>query len=82
MKSDFETNTIGPVVLYQAFASLLSASDAPGGAKFVIISAILGQIADSLPYDYNAYGISKAGANYVAKKLNQTVPSLISFPIQ
>jgi NAD(P)-dependent dehydrogenase (short-subunit alcohol dehydrogenase family) len=82
MRSDFETNTIGPVVLFQAFAPLLSSSDAPGGAKFVIISAILGQIEDSLPYQYNAYGISKAGANYIAKKLNQTIPDLISFPIQ
>jgi NAD(P)-dependent dehydrogenase (short-subunit alcohol dehydrogenase family) len=82
MLSDFKINTLGPIVLYQAFANLLAASDAAGGAKFVIISSILAQIEESLPYPYNAYGVSKAGANFLAKKIDQEVPEMISFPIQ
>jgi norsolorinic acid ketoreductase len=82
LRSDFETNTIGPIVLFQAFESLLAASDVAGGAKFVIVSSILGQITEASDYSYDAYGISKAGANFVAKKLSQEVPSLISFPMQ
>jgi norsolorinic acid ketoreductase len=82
LRSDFETNTIGPVVLFQAFASLLSASTAVGGAKFVIISSILGQITEASEYSYDAYGISKAAANFVAKKLSQEVSGLIAFPMQ
>jgi len=82
LRSDFEINTIGPIVLFQAFESLLSASDARGGAKFIIVSSVLGQIAEASDYSYDAYGISKAGANFVAKKLSQEVPGLISFPMQ
>lgn len=82
LRSDFEINTIGPIVLFQAFESLLAASDAPVGAKFVIVSSVLGQITEASDYSYDAYGISKAGANFVAKKLSQEVPSLISFPMQ
>jgi NAD(P)-dependent dehydrogenase (short-subunit alcohol dehydrogenase family) len=70
-------------VLYQSFADLLSASKADGGAaKFVTISSVIGQITDSGPWVYNAYGLSKAGANFFAKKLNQEVSDVISFPIQ
>jgi norsolorinic acid ketoreductase len=79
--SDFTVNTIGPIMLYQAFASLLSRSDAPGGAKFVIVSSPLSQTADSMPLDFDAYGISKVGANYMAKKLDQMDRKLIAFPI-
>jgi NAD(P)-dependent dehydrogenase (short-subunit alcohol dehydrogenase family) len=82
IRSDFEINTIGPIVLYQAFADLLAASDSTGGAKFVVISSVLGQIADSQPYTYNAYGISKAAVNFIAKKIDQEVPGVISFPVQ
>jgi hypothetical protein len=67
--------------LYQAFASLLLASDQSGGAKFVIVSSILAQIKDSMPYEYEAYGISKAGANFVAKKVDQMNAGIIGFPI-
>lgn len=82
LRSDFEINTIGPIVLFQAFESLLSASDALGGAKFIIVSSVLGQITEASDYSYDAYGISKAGANFVAKKLSQEIPGLISFPMQ
>jgi NAD(P)-dependent dehydrogenase (short-subunit alcohol dehydrogenase family) len=82
VRSDFETNTIGPIVLFQAFESLLAASDAAGGPKFIIISSVLAQITEASDYSYDAYGISKAAVNFVAKKLSQEVPILISFPMQ
>jgi len=51
-------------------------------AKFVIISSTAGQIEESLPYPLNAYGVSKAGANFIAKKIDQEVDYVIAFPIQ
>jgi hypothetical protein len=34
-----------------------------------------------MPYDYNAYGISKVAANFFAKKVDQMNPDIIGFPI-
>lgn len=77
MKRLFEVNTLGPLVLYQAFASLLVP-----GAKFVVISSLIGKINDAIPYSYIAYGASKAAVNYITKKLDQETPDLIAFPVQ
>jgi NAD(P)-dependent dehydrogenase (short-subunit alcohol dehydrogenase family) len=79
LQADFNTNTVGPVILFQAFATLLQASKA---AKFVIISSALGRIEESLPWPSSGYGLSKAGANFVAKKINQEVEGVISFPVR
>lgn len=79
IQTDFTINTIGPLVLFQSFVSLLENSKI---AKFVIISTLLGQITESLPWPHNAYGLSKAGANFIAKKIDQETESVISFPIQ
>jgi NAD(P)-dependent dehydrogenase (short-subunit alcohol dehydrogenase family) len=79
LQSDFTTNTIGPLILFQSFASLLKASKI---SKFIVISSTAGQIEDSLPYPLNGYGLSKAGANYVAKKIDQEVDFVTSFSIQ
>ena len=51
-------------------------------AKFIVISSTAGQIEESLPYPLNAYGVSKAGANFIAKKIDQEVDYVIAFPIQ
>jgi NAD(P)-dependent dehydrogenase (short-subunit alcohol dehydrogenase family) len=80
--SDFHVNALGPLILYQAFTSLLSSSTAPAGFKFVVISSVLGQIAESLPYPYNAYGISKAAVNFIAKKIDQEDERVMAFPVQ
>lgn len=77
MQRLFEVNTLGPLVLYQAFASLLVP-----GAKFVVISSLIGKITDAIPYSYIAYGASKAAVNYITKKLDQETPDLIAFPVQ
>lgn len=77
--TDFQVNTLGPLVLFQSFMSLLTTTE---GAKFVVISSVLGQIAESTPYTYNAYGLSKAAVNFLAKKIDQETPQLIAFPVQ
>jgi NAD(P)-dependent dehydrogenase (short-subunit alcohol dehydrogenase family) len=75
IRAEIEVNTIGPLVLFQAFASLLDASDK---AQFISISSVLGQIEESLPYPYNSYGLTKAALNFVAKKIDQEVPGVTS----
>jgi hypothetical protein len=82
IRSDFDTNTLGPLILYQAFAKLLAASDVAGGSKFVVVSSLLGQIAESLPFPYNAYGLSKAAVNFVVKKIDQEDSAVTAFPMQ
>lgn len=77
MRRQFETNTLGPLVLYQAFASLMSP-----GSKFVAITTIIGRISGSIPFSYIAYGASKAAANYITRKLDQEVPDLVAFCVQ
>jgi NAD(P)-dependent dehydrogenase (short-subunit alcohol dehydrogenase family) len=77
LRKMFETNTIGPIVLYQAFASLLTP-----GAKFVVISSLIGKISDAIPWSYTAYATSKAAVNYVTKKIDQESADLIAFPVQ
>jgi NAD(P)-dependent dehydrogenase (short-subunit alcohol dehydrogenase family) len=79
LQSDFTTNTVGPLILFQSFASLLKASKI---AKFIVISSTAGQIEESLPYPLNGYGLSKAGANFIAKKIDQEVDYVTAFPIQ
>jgi hypothetical protein len=46
------------------------------------MSSTAGQIEESLPYPLNGYGLSKAGANFVAKKIDQEVDYVTAFPIQ
>jgi len=51
-------------------------------AKFIVISSTAGQIEESLPYPLNGYGLSKAGANFIVKKIDQEVDYVTAFPIQ
>lgn len=65
---DFQTNALGPIMLFQQLFPLLSASKNP---KFILISSSLGSIGDmegNIPS--LAYGISKAAANYFVKKVH------------
>jgi NAD(P)-dependent dehydrogenase (short-subunit alcohol dehydrogenase family) len=77
LQRQLETNTFGPLILYQTFASLLGS-----GAKFVVISSLAGKITDAIPFSLTAYGASKAAVNYITKKLDQESPDLIAFPVQ
>lgn len=69
LRSDFETNTLGPVKLFQACYDLLSRSRA-GTPKFVLVSSVLGSIG-ALGWEAGpalAYGTSKAAANFFVRK--------------
>ncbi|KAH7355146.1 putative aflatoxin biosynthesis ketoreductase nor-1 [Rhexocercosporidium sp. MPI-PUGE-AT-0058] len=81
LTENFETNTFGPILLYQTLYPLLTANDSPasendgedeaGERKFILISSSLGSIAameGSVPS--LAYGISKAAANYFVRKVH------------
>jgi hypothetical protein len=43
---------------------------------------MLGQVTESLSWPHDAYGLSKAAVNFVAKKIDQETEHVISFPIQ
>jgi NAD(P)-dependent dehydrogenase (short-subunit alcohol dehydrogenase family) len=81
VRSQLVVNTVGPLVLFKAFAPLLAAA-APGQAKFVTITSSAGQISEQLPMPIASYGASKAAANYIAKNINWEYPDVISFPMQ
>jgi norsolorinic acid ketoreductase len=78
-------NTIGPVVLFQATASLLQASPTKQPI-FVAISTLIGSIGfmDTLekagfPPNHSPYGGSKAALNWYIRRLHFEEPWLTSF---
>lgn len=68
LRSEFEVNTIGPLMVFQGLWPLLQKSTLP---KFIVISSSLGSIGaqDSLPA--GAYGPSKAAVNWLVKSIHQ-----------
>lgn len=70
----YETNTLGPILLYQTLYALLTAKAGDKGdeeRKFVLISSSLGSIgAMEGAVPSLAYGVSKAAANYFVKKVH------------
>ncbi|KAF4636613.1 hypothetical protein G7Y89_g1476 [Cudoniella acicularis] len=76
LTDNFNTNTLGPIALFQALYPLLSA---PGNEnpKFVVVSSALGSISDmegAVPT--LAYGVSKAGVNYFVRKAHFECPEI------
>lgn len=69
VRKHFEINTLGPMLLIQAFYPLLDASAAP---KFLIISSGIGsnELLAQYKVTFFAYGVSKAAVNYLARKLH------------
>lgn len=82
--TDFKVNTIGPVVLFNTFSSLLLAAnkETPGTAKFVVISTLAAQITNAVPFPLNSYAASKIASNFLTKKIDMECPEVIAFPIQ
>lgn len=82
MLSDFETNVLGPLALFNKMSSLLLAANeaSPGSAKFMVVSSLVGSIAELLPYPYTAYATSKAAVNFVVAKINQEYHDIVAFP--
>ncbi|PVH75363.1 aflatoxin biosynthesis ketoreductase-like protein nor-1 [Cadophora sp. DSE1049] len=77
VRRHFEVNTIGPLTLIQAFMPLLLASPSP---KFLVITSSIGSISDmeKFPVPFFAYGISKAAANYLVRKVAFENPKVIA----
>ncbi|KZP18747.1 NAD(P)-binding protein [Athelia psychrophila] len=64
MRSHFEVNTIGSLVLFQAAAALLEASEC--------ITAMHPTV------PFAAYGASKAAANFITRKIHHEHPKIVS----
>ena len=72
----FHTNVAGPLTVVQTFLPLLRKSTV--GAKVVQVSSGLGsnQHANVLGTPFTAYGISKAGLNYLNTVLSHAIPDV------
>jgi NAD(P)-dependent dehydrogenase (short-subunit alcohol dehydrogenase family) len=71
MEKTFRTNTIGPLLVAQAFHSLLANSNAP---RIVNVSSGGGQLADGADGWAPAYCISKTALNGVTSQLAAALP--------
>ena len=78
IRSDFETNTISVIRLFQDTFSLLSKSSKP---KFVLMSSVLGSIEMMDASPSLSYGISKAAGNYAIRKIHFEHPAIVSLAI-
>lgn len=81
----FSINSIAPLVLFRATASLLKASRS-GRSIFVALSSIIGSIGGMellacIPAKLSPYGASKAALNWLVRRLQFEEPWLISFVI-
>lgn len=81
---DFQTNTLGPILLYQTLFPLLKKSYTAKGkeAKFVLISSSLGSIGE-MEGDVPclSYGVSKAGANFMVRKVHFEEEGIVSLAV-
>jgi len=77
VRAQLEVNAIGPLLLIQAFFPLLEKAKEP---RFLVLSSSIGSLGDmeSLPVPFFGYGLSKAAANYLVRKLHFENPSLTS----
>ncbi|KAE9370900.1 NAD(P)-binding protein [Stipitochalara longipes BDJ] len=76
-----KTNTIGPVLLFQATEPLMKVSTKC--PKFVVISSSLGAISaiSTHPQPSAAYGSSKAALNHITCKIHQEYGHITAFPL-
>lgn len=85
LRDHFNTNTIGPVLLFQAVRPLLKASRG-GNPLFIAISSIIGSIGaqDALAAIspvFSPYGASKTALNWLVRRIHLEEPWLTSFVI-
>ena len=80
LNTHIAVNAIGPLVLFQAVSPLLEKSAQP---KFAVVGSPLGSIGgmEERPYPCSVYGISKAIANYLVRKIHFENTGLTSFVI-
>jgi len=67
MRSHFEVNTLGPLLLFQATAALLEAARDP---KFFVVSTAAASITTMMPLPAPAYSASKAAVNFIVRKIH------------
>lgn len=82
----FSVNSIAPLVLFRATASLLKASKSGRRPTFVALSSVIGSIGGmellaGFPAKLSPYGASKAALNWLVRRLQFEEPWLISFVI-
>lgn len=72
LKYDFEVNTVSNLRLFQALWPQVEKSTAVGGKKWVMMTSGLGSIElqDQISWPNTAYGVSKAGINWLARKIS------------
>lgn len=83
LRDHLNTNTIGPVLLFQAFKPLLEASKS-GKPVFLAISTLIGSIGGQemlagLPPIFSPYGASKAALNWMVRRLHCEEPWLTAY---
>ena len=77
VRQHFQVNSVAPMVLLQAFMPMLEKSAAP---KFLVITSSIGSLTnmENVPIPFYAYGVSKAAANYLVRKVAFENPKLVS----
>lgn len=83
LRDHFDTNAIGPVLLFQAFKPLLQASKSQKPV-FLAISTAIGSVGlqDALPgppAKFSPYGASKAALNWLVKRMHIEEPWLTTY---
>ncbi|RAL62597.1 hypothetical protein DID88_004444 [Monilinia fructigena] len=75
IRRHFNVNTIGPLLLFQAFYPLLLASSNP---RFFAVTSTLGSIGSIPTYDvpFFTYGVSKSAANFLVAKISYEVSEI------
>ncbi|KAE9397828.1 NAD(P)-binding protein [Gymnopus androsaceus JB14] len=81
VRTHFETNVIGNLVVFQAMLPLLKASKNP---KFIPLSSIGGSLTAftiSMPLGMTAYAMSKAALNVLARRIHFENEWIVCFPL-
>ena len=80
VEAHISVNTIGPLLLFQAVLPLLQRSPEP---KFVLLGSPLGSIGgmENRPLPMGAYGVSKAAAHYLVRKIHFENEWLVAFAV-
>ena len=78
VQEHISVNTIGTLVLFQAVLPLLQKASQP---KFVLLRSSMGSTGGMQPLPINAYGVSKAAAHYLVRKIHFENEGLIAFVI-
>lgn len=74
LRATFETDTIAPLMVFQALWPLLQKSlsaSAASSPKLIMVSSSVGSIAEMEPLAGGAYGPSRAAKNWLTKALHQ-----------